>query len=266
MIVGLPREIKEGEYRVALTPQGVNALTAHGHTVLVERGAGEGCDFPDREYERAGAHMAEEAEEVWGGSELVVKVKEPLPGEYRFFREDLVLFTFLHLAAAPELTSELVKSGITALGYETVRSPNGGLPLLAPMSEVAGCLSIQKGAYLLEVHHGGRGVLIPGVSGAPPANVTVIGGGVAGVNACRVAAGMGARVTVLDVSVERLQYLRGLFGGSVSTLISSGGTIEECLAASDLVIGAVLVPGFCAPRLLTRSMMEKMPRGACWWM
>jgi len=262
MIVGLPREIKEGEYRVGLTPYGVSALTAHGHTVLVERGAGEGCDFSDREYQRFGARIMETEAEVWSGCDMVVKVKEPLPEEYAYLREDLVLFTFLHLAADPELTSVLLQSGITAIGYETVRNEDGKLPLLAPMSEVAGCLSVQKGANLLEVHHGGRGVLITGISGAPPAQVTIIGGGVAGINACRVALGMGARVTVLDISVERLQYLRDIFGGSVSTLISTRGTIADRLEDSDMVIGAVLVPGHCAPRLITRSMVEAMPRGS----
>ncbi|RJP33763.1 MAG: alanine dehydrogenase [Actinobacteria bacterium] len=260
MIVGLPREVKEGEYRVGITPQAVNALAMHGHRVLVETGAGEGCGFRDDEYMRAGALLVDEAAEVWRDADMVVKVKEPAPREFAYLRKGLTIFTFLHLAAAPQLTAALLKSGATAIAYETV-GRGGRLPLLAPMSEVAGCLAVQKGAWLLETHAGGKGVLIPGLSGAPPASVTVLGGGVAGVNACRVASGMGGRITVLDVSPERLQYLRDIFGNGITTLLSTSETIEESLTSSDLVIGAVLIPGRCAPRLITRDMLAGMPPG-----
>ena len=262
MIVGVPREIKEGENRVSLVPSGARALATRGHIVMVERGAGKGCGFSDREYEAAGARVASEAAEVWENAQLIVKVKEPLQDEYPFLRKGLTLFTFLHLAANIDLTGELMEKGVMAIGYETVCLADGSIPILVPMSEVAGCLAAQKGAYFLEAQYGGRGILLPGVCGAPPARVTVIGGGVVGTSACRVAEGMGAQVTVLDVSTKRLQYLQELFGGHVNTLLSGEGAIEERLIDSDLVIGAVLLPGRCAPHLISRDMVGKMPDGS----
>ena len=262
MILGVPREIKEGELRVALTPDGVLDFTDRGHTVLVEKGAGVGCHFPDGDYEKAGGRIVGTAEEVWESAQLLLKVKEPLPEEYAFFREELTLFTFLHLAADPRLLEELLATGITAIAYETVRLENGFLPLLSPMSEVAGCISVQKGADCLEAQKGGRGVLLPGISGAPPARVTVIGGGIVGSNACRVATGMGAQVTVLDLSIARLEHLREVFGERVVTLFNNEGVLQECLAESDMVIGAVLLPGKQAPRIIKRSMLDNMQAGS----
>lgn len=261
MIVGVPFEVKEGEERVAVTPSGAKALTARGHTVLVQTGAGSYCGFSDREYEQAGATITD-AERVWLDAALVVKVKEPVAEEYEYLREGLVLFTFLHLAADRSLTEALKRSGVAALGYETVEMPDGRLPLLEPMSEVAGCLAVQTGSCLLDAHRGGRGILLPGVEGSPPGRVTVLGGGTAGVNACRVASGIGARVTVLDISPARLTYLRDVFHGLVSTAISSAGVLEELLPATDLLIGAVLMHGMKAPTLVTRRMVASMPRGS----
>lgn len=262
MRLGVPLEIKEGEERVALTPSGAKSLAARGHEVLVQAGAGAMSGFDDREYLEAGAGVFGDAAEVWGSSDMVLKVKEPVGAEYGYLREGLTLFTFLHLAADRRLTEALLDSGVTALGYETVELPDGSLPLLEPMSEVAGCLAIVNGGWLLDAHRGGRGVLLPGISGAPPGKVTVLGGGIAGINACRVAWGMGAGVTVLEKSLARLKYLRDVFHGKVMTVMSSPGVLEELLPETDLLVGAVLVHGGRAPVLLTRRMVASMPRGA----
>lgn len=262
MRIGIPLEIKEGEERVALTPLAAKALVARGHSVDVQGGAGDFCGFSDEEYAAAGARVVEGAEEVWSGAELVMKVKEPLPQEYGYLRADLTLFTFLHLAADRALTDVLVASGVTAIGYETVELADGSLPLLEPMSEIAGCLSIVNGGWLLDAHRGGRGVLLTGISGSPPGRVTVLGGGIAGINACRVAWGMGAQVTVLDISPMRLNYLRDIFHGRVQTAISSAVMLEELLPEADLVVGAVLVHGERAPHLITSRMVASMPRGS----
>lgn len=262
MFIGVPLEIKEGEERVALTPLAAKALVERGHTVAVQAGAGAFCGFSDAEFESCGASLVGSAREVWEPSELVMKVKEPLAQEYEFLRGDLILFTFLHLAADRALTVALLESGVSALGYETVELEEGSLPLLEPMSEIAGCLAIVNGGWLLDAHRGGRGVLLPGISGSPPGRVTVLGGGVAGINACRVAWGMGAQVTVLDTSPGRLTYLRDVFHGKISTAISSAVMLEELLPNADLVVGAVLVHGERAPALITRRMVASMPTGS----
>jgi alanine dehydrogenase len=259
--IGVPLETKEGEERVALTPLGAKALVERGHAVTVQAGAGTFCGFTDEDYAASGASLSDGPAEAWS-AELVMKVKEPLPSEYGFLRNGLMLFTFLHLAADRGLTEALVSSGVTALGYETVELSDGSLPLLEPMSEIAGCLAVVNGGWLLDAHRGGRGVLLPGISGSPPGRVTVVGGGIAGINACRIAWGMGAHVTVLDASASRLSYLRDVFQGRVSTVISSPGILEELLPDADLVVAAVLVHGSRAPRLITRRMVGMMPRGA----
>lgn len=262
MNIGVPREVKIGEERVALTPSGARALAARGHSVVVEKSAGEFCGFTDDDYEAAGAVVSNDPGDLWEKAELILKVKEPLSEEYHHLRPGLALFAFLHLAATPELARRLVEQDVTAIAYETVRLPDGSLPVLAPMSEVAGCMAVQNGAYYLEARNGGRGVLLPGISGSPPGKVTVVGGGVAGINACRMALGMGAGVTVLDASVRRLEYVRDVLGGRVSTFLSSAPVLEEYLPDSDIVIGAVLLPGQRAPRLITKAMVESMPRGS----
>jgi alanine dehydrogenase len=258
MIVGCPKEIKNNENRVGLTPGGVWALTQAGHTVLVEASAGRGSHFSDQEYRDKGAEVVESATEVWSRSQLVVKVKEPLPAEYRFFREDLVLFTYLHLAPDPQLTKALLDSGIIAIAYETVQTPSGELPLLVPMSEVAGRMAVIVGAYYLGYPHGGGGRLIAGVPGVCPAEVLIIGGGIVGINAAKMAAGLGARVTILDVNADRMKYLDDVLPANCVTVHSDRPAIERHLPFSDLVIGAVLVPGTVAPKLVTRDMLRLM--------
>jgi len=261
MIIGVLKEIKNNENRVALTPAGAAALTAKGHSVLVETAAGMGSGFTDSEYLKAGAQILGTAAEVWGQAELALKVKEPLASEYQYFRQDLTLFTYLHLAAEPELTRALVDSKITAIAYETVEK-NRTLPLLTPMSEVAGRMASQIGAQFLEKPHGGKGILLAGVPGVRRAKVTVIGGGVVGTNAAKLAVGLGADVTIIDVSPERLRQLDDIFGNSINTLISNPYTIAEAVAESDLVIGAVLIPGAKAPKLVTKEMVEQMTPGS----
>ncbi|WP_114572005.1 alanine dehydrogenase [Exiguobacterium flavidum] len=261
MIIGVLKEIKNNENRVALTPAGAAALTAKGHTVLIETAAGMGSGFTDSEYLKAGAQILGTAAEVWGQAELALKVKEPLASEYQYFRQDLTLFTYLHLAAEPELTRALVDSKITAIAYETVEK-NRTLPLLTPMSEVAGRMASQIGAQFLEKPHGGKGILLAGVPGVRRAKVTVIGGGVVGTNAAKLAVGLGADVTIIDVSPERLRQLDDIFGNSINTLISNPYTIAEAVAESDLVIGAVLIPGAKAPKLVTKEMVEQMTPGS----
>lgn len=262
MIVGVPREIKEEEARVAMTPAGVATLKAHGHRVLVESGAGVRSGLADREFRDAGAEIVRSAKRVWEQAEMVVKVKEPLESEFRYLRDGLILFTYLHLAAGETLTRKLVAKKVTAIGYETIALDDGSLPLLAPMSEVAGRLSIQVGAWCLQAPNGGEGVLLGGVSGVRPANVVVLGAGIAGANACQMAAGVGAHVSIVDVNPAKLRYIRDVLGGHVTTLMSNKANIEEEVAKADLVVGAVLVPGAKAPHLVTRRMVRAMKRGS----
>ncbi|HVT34829.1 MAG TPA: alanine dehydrogenase [Nevskiaceae bacterium] len=262
MLIGTPREIKNHEYRVGLTPAGVRELCARKHQVLIQAGAGLGIGLADEAYRAAGAEIVEKAEEVFARADMVVKVKEPQPVECKMLREGQLLFTYLHLAPDPEQTKGLVESGCVAIAYETVTDGRGGLPLLAPMSEVAGRMSIQAGAHALEKAQGGNGVLMGGVPGVAPAEVTVIGGGVVGYNAARVAVGMGANVTILDRSLPRLNWLDTTFDGRLTTLYSTADALERCVSSADLVIGAVLVPGAAAPKLVTRAMLKLMKPGA----
>jgi alanine dehydrogenase len=258
VIVGCPKEIKNNENRVGLAPGGVWALTQAGHTVLVEKGAGGGSHFFDEEYRAKGAQIVSTAAEVWTRSEMIVKVKEPLASEYQFFRDDLVLFTYLHLAPAPELTRVLLDSGIIAIAYETVQFPNRELPLLVPMSEVAGRMAVTVGAFYMGYPNGGGGRLIGGVPGVCPAEVLIIGGGIVGINAAKMAGGLGARVTILDIDADRMKYLDDVLPKNCVTVHSDRSAVEKHLPCSDLVIGAVLVPGTIAPKLVTRDMLRLM--------
>ena len=262
MKIGCPKEIKPQEFRVGLTPNAAMEAVAHGHTVLIETGAGMGAGFADADYVAAGALMVGTAAEVFAQADMIVKVKEPQAGERQMLREGQVLFTYLHLAPDPEQTRDLLASGCTAIAYETVTDRAGGLPLLAPMSEVAGRLAPQVGAWTLQKANGGRGVLMGGVPGVGPAKVLVIGGGVVGTHAARIAAGMGADVTVLDRSLPRLRYLDDVFGGQFKTGYSSAGLLAELLPQVDMVVGAVLIPGAAAPQLVTRAQLGVMKPGA----
>lgn len=257
MKIGILKEIKNNENRVALPPTGVDELIHAGHTVLVEKGAGENSGIPDEKYQAVGAQLVSAAE-AWA-ADLVIKVKEPLPEEYQYFRPRLILFTYLHLAANKELTQELIAKGVTGIAYENVQLSDGSLPLLAPMSEIAGRMAAQIGAQLLERSNGGKGILLGGVPGVKRGHVVIIGGGVAGTNTAKIALGLGAQVTILDVDLSRLKELDAQFQGQVQTLFSSSLNIEESLQTADLVIGAVLLPGHKAPTLVTRHMVEKMP-------
>ena len=261
MRIGVAKEIKTDEYRVALTPAGARELVQKGHDVLIETRAGEGSAMPDDDYVRAGAQIVS-VDDVWQKSELLLKVKEPIAVEYPRLREDLVLFTYLHIAADAPLTRALVDSGIRAVAYETVETQDRRLPLLAPMSEIAGRLAPQAGAYFLEKPLGGRGVLLGGVPGVAPGRVLVLGGGVVGYNAAVIAIGLGAHVTILDKSIDRMRYLDEILSGRVSTLMSSTLQIESSIKEADVVIGAVLVPGARAPKLVTREMLKEMKPGA----
>lgn len=261
MLIGLPRETKDHENRVGMTPSTVRALTRRGHRVLVEHHAGEGSFLSDDEYRAAGATVVAQAAEAWS-AHLVVKVKEPTPEEYRFLRPDMILFTYLHLASDRPLVDALLKSGTTAIAYETVQTEDGKLPLLAPMSEVAGRMSTQIGATWLQRTYGGRGILMGGVPGVAAANVVVLGAGIVGTNAARVAIGCGAQVTVLDVSHDRLKYLDDIYRGQLQTRFSDEYNIEEAVFSADLIIGAVLIPGGRAPWLVTASMLPSMRKGA----
>ncbi len=261
MRVGVAKEIKSDEYRVALTPAGALELVSRGHEVIVETGAGQGSSFSDAAYRNVGARSAS-VEEVWGSSELLLKVKEPVASEYGRLRGELTLFTYLHIAADAPLTRALVESGVTAVAYETVETPDGALPLLAPMSEVAGRLAAQAGAYFLEKPFGGRGLLLGGVPGVAPGKVVVIGGGIVGYNAAIVALGLGAQVTILERSLDRMRHLEEILSGRVSLLMSSSLQIAASVADADLVIGAVLIPGALAPKLVTREMIAGMNDGA----
>ncbi|MGH3001033.1 MAG: alanine dehydrogenase, partial [Gaiellaceae bacterium] len=261
MRIGVAREIKTDEYRVALTPAGARELVQKGHEVLVERSAGEGSAMPDEDYERAGAQIGS-VDDVWSRAELLLKVKEPIASEYPRLREGLVLFTYLHIAADLPLTRALVDSGIKAVAYETVETADRRLPLLAPMSEIAGRLAPQAGAYFLEKPLGGRGVLLGGVPGVAPGRVLVLGGGVVGYNAAVIAIGLGAHVTILDKSIDRMRYLDEILSGRVSTLMSSTLQVESSIREADVVIGAVLVPGAVAPKLVTHDMLKEMKQGS----
>ena len=262
MIVGVPREIKTDEHRVALLPSGAKGLTRDGHTVLVERGAGVGSGFDDADYAAAGAELMDSADDLYARSELVVKVKEPQPAEYKRLRKGQVVFCFFHFAASRELTERCAGAGIAAVAYETLSDSQGRLPVLTPMSEIAGRMSVQEGAKCLERPAGGRGVLLGGVPGTAPGKVVVIGGGVVGSNAARVAAGMGATVRVLDLTLDRLRHLADIMPANVTTIYSGPGAIEQCLADADLVVGAVHVRGARCPVLIDRSTMAGMPGGA----
>lgn len=262
MIVGVPKEIKEQEDRVALTPAGVDALVRAGHKVLVETKAGMGAGFADEEYSALGAEILPEASMVWEKSDMIIKVKEPLKSEYKYFRKGLIIFTYLHLAAEEELTKALLESGTIALAYETVENPDRSLPLLTPMSEVAGRMAVQQGSIYLEKTRGGKGLLIDGVPGVPPAHVVVVGAGIVGTGAIRRAIGLGARVTVLDINTNRLRYLSEVFMGRIETLYSNNYNITQAVKSADLVIGAVLIPGAKAPKLVTEEMVKQMEPGS----
>ncbi|MAS34920.1 MAG: alanine dehydrogenase [Anaerolineaceae bacterium] len=262
MIIGIPKEIKDNEYRVALPPHAVRELIRNGHEVLVERGAGMGSAFSDDEYANAGAALLDEAGEVWRRAQMVIKVKEPQPSEYGYLREDLILFTYLHLAASEDLTHALLDSGVVGLAYETVEDRQGRLPLLQPMSEVAGRMATQIVAHYLEKPNGGRGILMGGVPGVRPAHVVILGAGTVGTHAAQVALGMGARVTLMDINLDRLRYLSEVLSGRLTTLSSNLTNIHEAIATADAVIGAVLIPGARAPHLVTRAMLPDMLDGS----
>ncbi|OGT53244.1 MAG: alanine dehydrogenase [Gammaproteobacteria bacterium RIFCSPHIGHO2_12_FULL_42_13] len=262
MLIGVPKEVKSYEYRVGLVPSSVRELTSRGHTVLVQQHAGEKIGFDDLAYQHVGATIVDTADEIFQRAELVVKVKEPQPAECRMLREGQVLFTYLHLAPDPEQAKLLLQSGCVAIAYETVTGRHGGLPLLAPMSEVAGRMSIQAGATSLEIKHGGSGILLGGVPGVAPAKVVVLGGGVVGTNAVRMAMGMGAYVVVIDKSLERLYHLDLQFGSKINTIYSTTDSIEQHVSTADLVIGAVLIPGASAPKLVTRNLLVRMRPGS----
>jgi alanine dehydrogenase len=262
MIIGVPREVKDHETRVGLVPSGAASLVESGHSVIVEAGAGIGSSLPDALYVEAGARIAGAASEVWNESELVVKVKEPQPSEFDYLRPGLLLFTYLHLAPEPELTQRLLDTHTIAIAYETVREVDGSLPLLTPMSEVAGRMSVQVGAQYLERPNGGRGLLMGGIPGVVPANVVILGGGVVGINAAKIAVGMGANVTIIDKNLNRLRELDDIFSSKVVTLASNSWTIRDSLRLADLVIGGVLIPGASAPKLVRRDMLKDMRPGS----
>ncbi len=261
MIIGIPKEIKDNEYRVSLTPGGAHLLTGQGHHVLVQASAGEGSGFTDAEYAEAGATIVQTAAQAWA-AEMVVKVKEPIPTEYDFLRADQTLFTYLHLAAAEKLTHALMEKKTLGIAYETVQLADGSLPLLTPMSEVAGRMAVQVGAHYLEKIHGGRGKLLGGVTGVAPCDVVIIGGGIVGTNAAQMALGMGARVTIIDLDVNRLRYLSQVLRGNLVTLMSNPLSIATACEYADLLVGAVLVAGAKAPRLVTRQMVSRMKPGS----
>jgi alanine dehydrogenase len=261
VIIGVPKEIKTREYRVGMAPAGVRSLVSRGHQVLVEHGAGDGSGIEDAEYTAQGATIVADAAAAWS-AEMVVKVKEPLPSEHGYFRQGLILYTYLHLAAEPELTKKLARHGVTSVAYETIELEDGSLPLLRPMSEVAGRLAVQVGATCLEKERGGKGVLLGGVPGTRRGRVVILGGGVVGRNAATIAVGAGAQVTVLDVRAETMAYLEDVFGGAIETLYSNPTNIEEMVARADLLIGAVLVHGAAAPKLVTEELVGKMGKGS----
>lgn len=258
MIIGVPKEVKNRENRVAIVPGGVKQLVSLGHKVLIEKGAGVGAGIPDDKFKAAGATMIDGAAKVWADAEMIIKVKEPIAQEYQHMREGLILYTYLHLAAVPELAQALVSRKVSAIAYETIEDADRSLPLLTPMSEVAGRIAVQVGAQYLQKHNGGKGLLLGGVPGVKRGRVTIVGGGVVGINSAKMAVGLGAQVTILDVSAKRLAYLDDVFGTGVRTLMSNPENIAEAVAESDLVVGAVLIPGAKAPRLVTRDMVKTM--------
>ena len=261
MIIGIPKEIKNNENRVGITPAGVTLFKTNGHQIWVEVGAGLGSGFSDEDYLKAGALLVSAAVEAWS-ADLVIKVKEPIPEEYQYLREGLILYTFLHLAPEPALTKQLLEKKVVSIAYETIQLDNGVLPLLMPMSEVAGRMSIQIGAQYLEKQYGGKGILLGGVPGVSPANVVIIGGGIVGANAAKIAVGLGAYVTVLDVNMDRLRRLDDLFGGRIQTLASDSYNIAQAVKNADLLIGAVLIPGARAPRIVSEEMIKTMQQGS----
>ncbi|MBM4352378.1 MAG: alanine dehydrogenase [Deltaproteobacteria bacterium] len=262
MIIGVPKEIKVQEYRVGVTPAGVQKLSSAGHTVLVQKGAGVGSGLSDEEYVRWGGTVVDTAEEVWGRSEMIIKVKEPIAPEYKLFREGQIIYTYFHLAAVPELAPHLLEKKVAAVAYETIQLPNGNLPLLQPMSEVAGRMAIQVGASCLEKERGGKGVLLGGVPGVRPGKVAIIGGGTVGTHAAKMAMGTGAQVRILDVNVDRLRYLDDLYGGRLVTLYSDPATIRDSVIWCDLLVGAVLVTGARAPLLVSEELIAQMEPGS----
>ena len=262
MIIGVPKEIKTEENRVAVTPTGVAALVSRGHKVLIEKGAGEGSGLSNRAYEVAGATLIDSAKEVWQQADLIMKVKEPQLSEFPLLRKGLILFTYLHLAANETVTRELLNRKVTAIAYETIQLDDGSLPLLTPMSEIAGRLSIQVGAWCLQAENGGRGILLGGASGVRPGKVAILGAGIAGTAACQVAAGMGAYVSILDINPTKLRYVHDILGSHVTTLMSNRANVEEEVVDADLVIGSVLIPGAKAPKLISRSLVQRMKPGS----
>lgn len=262
MKIGVVKEIKTKEYRVGMIPAGVKILVQKGHQVFVEKGAGEGSGIPDEAYMEVGAKIIEKAEDIWAEADMIVKVKEPLPSEYNYFKEGQILYTFLHLAADEQCTKALLEKKVIAIAYETIQLEDGTLPLLKPMSQVAGRMSIQIGAAYLEKEKGGKGILLGGVPGTRKGKVTIIGGGTVGTHAARIAVGMGADVTILDINLDRLNYLEEIFGSQINTLYSDPHTIEYSVKNADLVIGAVLIPGAKAPKLVTRELISKMEPGS----
>lgn len=262
MIIGCVKEIKNNEFRVGMTPDNVRSYVSSGHTVLVERSAGEGSGFTDEEYEAAGAVLKDDPKEIWAKCDMMIKVKEPVPSEYPLFREGLILYTYLHLAADKEQMDALLKAKVNSVAYETLQETDGSLPLLAPMSQIAGRLSIQEGAKYLEKKFGGEGILLAGVPGTPKANVVILGGGSVGTNACKIAVGMGANVTIVDISLRRLEQLDHIFGSRIQTLVSNDSNIERAVRDADLVIGSVLIPGGSTPKLFKKKYLKEMKNGA----
>ena len=262
MIIGVPKEIKTEENRVAVTPTGVAGFVARNHTVLIQKGAGSGSGLTDASYQAAGATIVDSAKEVWNKADMIMKVKEPQESEFSLLRSGLILFTYLHLAAAETVTRTMLERKITGIAYETIQLDDGSLPLLAPMSEIAGRLSIQVGAWCLQAENGGRGVLLGGASGVRPANVVILGAGMSGTAACQVAVGMGAYVSILDINPNKLRYVHDILGGHVTTLMSNRANVEEAVVGADLVIGSVLIPGAQAPKLIPRALAKRMKPGA----
>ncbi len=262
MRIGVPTEIKDNEYRVGMTPSGVRDLTSDGHPVFVQKGAGGGSGFTDEEYVNAGAKILATADDVFSEADMIVKVKEPIDADLKRMKDGQLLFTYLHLAPVPQLTETLLKKKITGIAYETITGRGGSLPLLTPMSEVAGRMSVHIGAYYLQKPNGGRGVLLGGVPGVLPGDVVIIGGGIVGINAAKMAVGLGARVTILDTNLDRLRYLDDIFRGTILTLASNKAHLEDAVRRADLLIGGVLIPGASAPQLVTRAMIKEMKKGS----
>ncbi|HSP13654.1 MAG TPA: alanine dehydrogenase [Thermoanaerobaculia bacterium] len=262
MRIGVPTEIKDNEFRVGMTPSGVRDLTADGHNVLVQKGAGAGSGFADEEYKAAGAQILADADGVYSGADMIVKVKEPIEADLKRMKDGQLLFTYLHLAPVPDLTSTLLKKKTRGIAYETITGRSGSLPLLTPMSEVAGRMSVHIGAFYLQKPNGGRGILLGGVPGVLPGDVVIVGGGVVGINAAKMAIGLGARVTILDNNLDRLRYLDDVFGGRVQTLASNKAHIAEAVRHADVLVGGVLIPGAAAPKLVTRDMVKTMKKGS----